>query len=630
MGAANNALGGVETHYYLPVFAAGAGINSNALTNIGEDFGGVQFTSAAACASPGQNVGADLNIQADLLVPTDASHHITEAGPYIRSRSANPNDGIIAGAASDPSGGYWVQLRSTGEVRVTDLRSNTVVADSGTPASFDTTVFHTLETAAQGTNLQVSLDSQLVTFCGASSPVTNVPILTNTNLPGDTSPGNDGTAGIAFSAEANRGAIGGQRADNLVVSSYASLSGLPTNDTCTPEAASVSGHIIRADTSAALAGAIVALCTNTCSTTNSDNDGFYSLTGLPAGDYVLFVFPPNSNAPIRPYESDPFQVAATDVILNKDATLEVARLPAEGTTFSPQLNPNQAVPWIAWNAPTNMTEPGPPGLGTISAEVVQNGVTIATFTLTETPAGSGSYSGTIPDLQPHHGWAHVIKHVGGIDETFDIWIDPSGAVKTVNGDAIQGATVTLYRSDSASGPFEVVPNGSDVMSIANQVNPGSTDVNGHFGWDVVAGFYKVRAEKSGCFDPANSSQAFVESDVLTIPPPVTDLDLRLDCSGAATPEVWGDADCNGSIAPRDGQAILNHFLGQMELSQTQPCPAIGDTVTIDGVPYIWGDPDCNGSVAPRDGQAILNHFLGQTELSQTQPCPPVGSTVTLH
>lgn len=44
----------------------------------------------------------------------------------------------------------------------------------------------------------------------------------------------------------------------------------------------------------------------------------------------------------------------------------------------------------------------------------------------------------------------------------------------------------------------------------------------------------------------------------------------------------------------------------------------------------WGDVDCNGSVAPRDGQAILNHFLGQTELSQTQPCPPVGSTVTLH
>ena len=45
---------------------------------------------------------------------------------------------------------------------------------------------------------------------------------------------------------------------------------------------------------------------------------------------------------------------------------------------------------------------------------------------------------------------------------------------------------------------------------------------------------------------------------------------------------------------------------------------------------IWGDVDCDGSVAPRDGQAILNHFLDNTELSQTQPCPAVGSTVTLQ
>jgi hypothetical protein len=103
------------------------------------------------------------------------------------------------------------------------------------------------------------------------------------------------------------------------------------------------------------------------------------------------------------------------------------------------------------------------------------------------------------------------------------------------------------------------------------------------------------------------------------------------CAPAATPTlIWGDVDCGGSVAPRDGQAILNHFLGNTQLSQTQPCPAVGATVTIDGVSYLWGDVDCGRSVAPRDGQAILNHFLGNTQLSQTQPCPAVGSTVTLH
>jgi hypothetical protein len=100
-------------------------------------------------------------------------------------------------------------------------------------------------------------------------------------------------------------------------------------------------------------------------------------------------------------------------------------------------------------------------------------------------------------------------------------------------------------------------------------------------------------------------------------------------ASTGTPRIWGDGDCNGAVAPRDGQAILNHFLGKAELSQTLPCPALGGPVTVSGVSHTWGDFDCNGAVAPRDGQAILNHFLGKTELSQTQPCPLIGATVTV-
>ena len=91
--------------------------------------------------------------------------------------------------------------------------------------------------------------------------------------------------------------------------------------------------------------------------------------------------------------------------------------------------------------------------------------------------------------------------------------------------------------------------------------------------------------------------------------------------------IWGDGDCSGAVAPRDGQADLNHFLNQTEVSQTPPCPGIGASVTINGLPYTWGDWDCSGAVAPRDGQADLNHFLNQGELSQTPPCPTIGETV---
>jgi hypothetical protein len=91
----------------------------------------------------------------------------------------------------------------------------------------------------------------------------------------------------------------------------------------------------------------------------------------------------------------------------------------------------------------------------------------------------------------------------------------------------------------------------------------------------------------------------------------------------------GDATrvARGDIAPRDAQAILKNVLVQNPLSQTQPCPAVGSQVTVDGVSHIWGDVDCGGDIGPRDAQAILKNVLGQSALSQTQPCPAVGSTV---
>jgi hypothetical protein len=71
-----------------------------------------------------------------------------------------------------------------------------------------------------------------------------------------------------------------------------------------------------------------------------------------------------------------------------------------------------------------------------------------------------------------------------------------------------------------------------MMSPSNRNNPDVTDAAGRFGWDVIAGFYKVRAEKAGCVSPTNPQQTFVETNVLQIPPPVTNLELVLGCSGA--------------------------------------------------------------------------------------------------
>ena len=154
----------------------------------------------------------------------------------------------------------------------------------------------------------------------------------------------------------------------------------------------------------------------------------------------------------------------------------------------------------------------------------------------------GNFRFPVPPLYPDHGPAEVTIKIkpkpptGPEETTFPIYIDPSGIVRTTTGAPLAGATVTLYRSESKAGPFEVVPDGSAAMSPMNRTNPGLSEADGHFGWDVIAGYYKVRAEKSGCHAPGAPGVAFVETGVLTIPPPVTDLDIRLDCTPPASGE----------------------------------------------------------------------------------------------
>lgn len=171
---------------------------------------------------------------------------------------------------------------------------------------------------------------------------------------------------------------------------------------------------------------------------------------------------------------------------------------------------------------------------TVTYEITQIGVPnpqTASGSLTEGPAGTYTANVTVPFF----GEAVMTITIGCPDDDdlteieFNIYIDPSGFVRTVEGEPIVGATVTLFRSDTEAGPFTQVPDGSVLMSPSNRVNPDVTDATGHFGWDVVAGFYYVRAEAEDCTSPDDPSQAFVDTEVLTIPPPVTDLDIRLDC-----------------------------------------------------------------------------------------------------
>jgi hypothetical protein len=229
--------------------------------------------------------------------------------------------------------------------------------------------------------------------------------------------------------------------------------------------------------------------------------------------------------------------------------------PPAGTTITSRATNADGIPIVYWNEDLELVTTGCAG-GAASYEVIDDGVVIRSGPMAEDPAGT--YTATIPALFPNSGWAEVeitILCADGTTETiaFDVYIDPSGNVVTTTGQPIVGATVTLLRSDSSSGPFTQVPDGSAIMSPANRTNPDTTDADGHFGWDVIAGYYLVTAQADGCHAPGDPTTTTVQSHVMTIPPPVTDLLLVLECpSDNAAPT----ADAGGPYSVDEGSTLV--------------------------------------------------------------------------
>ena len=319
-----------------------------------------------------------------------------------------------------------------------------------------------------------------------------------------------------------------------------------------PTGGSISGHVYGGDVSNPLADAPVQVCGlgGSCNTTSTGGSGEYSTSGLAPDQYKVTAFPPGSSglAPTAvgslriavaapgtdylPGTVGPLTITSTESLVAPDLILVGPAAPPPGTTVTGTGTTSGGVPTIRRGTLVTLTTQGCPG-GTATYQIVQGATVVASGPMIEGPAGT--YTAVVPALFIS-GMAHVVITLicpSGPPETveFDVvYVDPSGTVNTTAGLPIPGATVTLYRSDSSAGPFVQVPDGSAIMSPVNRVNPDLTDAIGRFGWDVIAGYYKVRAEKAGCVSPTVPGQAYVETGVLTIPPPVTGLDLRLSCA----------------------------------------------------------------------------------------------------
>ncbi len=214
VGRADLAFGGTGNHYYVPLFAAPhPSIAGRALRHGGQDYGGVQFSAspnpcAGGAANRGENLGDSLSVQMAVRVPSDASNRVTQAGPYFRSRAAALGETILGTS----SAGFWVQLDSTGAVKVKNLANDAVIAQSERVQGFDPSIWHVLEIGATSTILFVTLDGRQVTFANGQ-PIAPLPAIAANN---------QGGTGVAFGSEGNRNQIGGQQVKDVIVSAYGS------------------------------------------------------------------------------------------------------------------------------------------------------------------------------------------------------------------------------------------------------------------------------------------------------------------------------------------------------------------------------------------------------------------------
>ena len=365
----------------------------------------------------------------------------------------------------------------------------------------------------------------------------------------------------------------------------------------------ISGQIT--DAQGPLQGALVQACEpndGPCSfNATTDATGNYQITGLPLNTpFDLTVFPPQGSVAVPGELLDRSVQSCNSALTNQDLMLQAPAPPPSGTSIEPHNNGGGGVPTVYWQSPLTLTTTGCPN-GTASYIISRGFSIFASGPMTETPAGSGTFTASVPALFPAHGAATVSMTIdcGGGTTTigFDLYIDPSGTVRDSHGTPISGATVTLLRSDTAGGPFTVVPDGSAVMSPGNRHNPDMTDADGHFGWDVLSGFYKVRAENAGC-------NGIVETDVLQIPPPVTDLVLTLTCPTQLTSAVSrkthgaaGDFTVslpltgNPGIECRSGGADGSHTLVFNFLNNI----VSGNATVTNGIGSVSGNPTFAGS-----------------------------------
>ena len=357
-----------------------------------------------------------------------------------------------------------------------------------------------------------------------------------------------------------------------------------------------------------LAGAPVQVCRTSDGhcifQTMSTVSGQFIATGLPEGDYNVTASAPSgtqlARATVGPIHVTPGATSQVDIALNSRTLLP------PGTDIRPSRGNPGGIPVIYWHDDLTLTTTGCVG-GSASYVVSQGSTNIRSGSMTESAAGS--YSATVAAFYPILGQATVTISItcpdGGVFTiAFDIYIDPSGVVQDQLGHPVPNAIVSIYRADDLAGPFATVPDGSSILSPENRTNPDITDGSGHFGWDVIAGYYYIQAQKDGCTSAEGGPYA--QTPTLTIPPAQLDLVLTLNCPTGDTQAPTATADLSGT----DVDAGSTSGPKLVTLTATDNADGSG----VAGIHYTLSGAESASGFVSGDSATILIEAVGETTI----------------
>lgn len=370
-----------------------------------------------------------------------------------------------------------------------------------------------------------------------------------------------------------------------------------------------------------LQGAIVEACAGpVCAVTTSGADGTYSVGHLTAGTYTLTALPPPGGSLFSSGINAVTLATNSSVVGGQDMTLLSASPPPAGLSISSAFTTPSGIPVHFWTDPIIVRINAPAG-STVSARIrdLQGNVlgqgtledlgpappgSVTPFHIAPTGAvqptagggGLDTFGHTYPPPYPSHGGFDTqfscTCQAGGGGPDPQTPNDPSGTIVNQNGTPIPGATATLLRADSASGPFVALPSSSTQLAWYTPTDPETTDAQGRYGWDVYAGYYQVQASAPHCAAPGNPGQAAVLSDVKQVPPAVTGLTLTLQCTQVPAGLTITSPDSQASAATLSAS-----------LTEVGGPPIAGRSVTVVVTPTGGGTPltqngvtDANGNV----------------------------------